>query len=80
MPKGPKWTDDEKGFLSGILQEHGTPKGNNFNGWSDEVKAMVQARLSRSTSSIYQQIRGQIKARKDEPVDTDTEFILATGA
>ncbi|MHA2067180.1 MAG: hypothetical protein ACXABY_22660, partial [Candidatus Thorarchaeota archaeon] len=66
MPRGPKWNAEENEFLTGILNAY----GNKPRKWSEEVRAMVKARLaSRSESGIYQQTLKLLKARKDEPVD-----------
>jgi len=76
MSRGPTWTPAENEFLTGILQTHGDrPRG-----WSEEVKAMVKARLaSRTESGIYQQTLKIIKSRKVETMP-DNPFTLARGA
>ena len=87
MPKNTLWSEDEVQFLNGMLQEYGTPKGTTLNGWSEEVKEMVRARLTtRSESGVYQQIMGILKTRKITSSDTmsdedfHSEFNLVTGA
>ncbi len=79
MSRGPKWSAEETSFLKGVIQEHGMPKGNNFSGWSEEIKQMVRARLQRSDSSVYQHVMGKLKSRSSN-VSDNTEFMLTTGA
>jgi hypothetical protein len=76
MPRGPKWTEEENSFLTGVLASHGDKPRK----WSEEVRAMVKARLaSRTESGLYQQTLKILKGRGDS-VEPNTEFTLATGA
>ena len=76
MPRGPKWTEGENLFLTGVLASHGDKPRQ----WSEEVRAMVKARLeSRTESGIYQQTLKILKGRSDVSPEP-TQFTLATGA
>lgn len=76
MPRGPKWTEEENTFLTGVLASYGDKPRQ----WSEEVRAMIKARLqSRTESGIYQQTLKILKGRSDAPVEP-TQFTLATGA
>ena len=77
MPRGPKWTNEENIFLTGVLAAYGDKPRK----WSEEVRALVKARLeSRTESGIYQQTLKILKGRNNDPVEPTTEFSLATGA
>jgi len=81
MPRGPKWTEDENQFLSGVLKSHGDKPRQ----WSDEVRNMVKARLeSRTESGIYQQSLKLLKGRSVEAEGASTPeeqgFFSAQGA
>ena len=76
MPRGPKWTTEENLFLTGVL----TAYGDKPRQWSEDVRAMVKAKLaSRTESGIYQQSLKILKGRSEAPVEP-TQFTLATGA
>ena len=79
MPRGPKWTEEENQFLTGVLHNYGEKPRE----WSDTVRDMVRARLaSRTESGIYQQVLKLLKARNAELSvgSNDTPLSLATGA
>jgi len=77
MSRGPQWTEEENSFLTGVLVSYGDKPRQ----WTEEVRAMVKARLaSRSDGGIYQQTLKILKGRNDSPVEPTTQFSLATGA
>ena len=80
MPRGPKWTEDENQFLSGVLNTHGDQPRK----WSEQVRNMVKARLDgRTQSGIYQQSLKLLKGRavqEEAPTAADQGFMSAQGA
>jgi len=75
MPRGPKWTESENEFLTGVLNKYGSEPRR----WSEEVRAMVKARLNeRTESGIYQQSLKILKGRSETLPNEGLQ--LTTGA
>ena len=76
MSRGPKWTKSENDFLTGMLLTHGDKPRE----WTEEVMAVIKARLhERSQSGIYQQALKLLKSRK-MTIEEKPQYMFTTGA